>query len=205
MQSLGFIRSKNAFIRVVNEETTLRVSVQILKDRPSGAFFPRVGFINWKIQKFIDHLDGSKTPVRDVPPTLSVTLGYLIPGPLRTEWLFSDIPSMHKAVCEIVQAIREYGMPFMMRYPDLSFLRAWAQDPATEKHASCRYVALLRAVIFYLLGDWDSARRLVTQEISATGKDTSDQYHLVPIVRLQEILNQNNRGHTQLKGSGTGL
>jgi hypothetical protein len=127
-------------------------------------------------------LDGSRTPVRNVPPTLSATLGYLVPGPLRTEWLFSSMASMRDAIDDIVQAIAIHGMPVMTRYPDLQALKTWAENPQVEQHASCVNPEFLRAAIFYLLGDRNQATRIVAKQLASAEQNDP------AILRLQSVL-----------------
>jgi hypothetical protein len=192
MAKLGFALRRGIFHRKLNDETTLWVSLQLLKGSGSSlGLFPRVGFINWKVAEFYcRHLDDPVEPAGNVPPTLSATLGYLMPGPARPEWHFECAETaIRMTVKTVVENVAAHGMPFMTRYPDLQSLKAWADDPGIEPEATNVQPQLLRAEIFYLGGDWARAKQVIAANIVEAGDDIADPSYR-PILRLSALLDE---------------
>lgn len=196
MAELGFSGRRTDYSKKISDETTLWVSLQILKDRKSAlGLFPRVGFINWKVTEFFRrYLDDSVSPPGNVPPTLSATLGYLIPEKRQTEWYFECAElAIRDSAKAVIQAVVDYGIPFMMRYPDLRSLYGWAKNPRIEPEAIHFQPQLLRAVILYLVGDWIQAKQVIATQIAEAGNDLSDPSY-GPIVRLRDLLAESPKG-----------
>lgn len=193
MADLGFNGEKALFNKKFNDETTLWVSLQVLRDRQSFlGLFPRVGFINWKVADFMQRYlaDALINPPVNIPPTLSATLGYLMPKPHQVEWYFECTEaSIRSAAADIIQSVRSYGMSFTTRFPDVRSLSAWAKNPEIEPAAMFYQPQLLRAVILYLAGDWVQAKEIVEAQLSkgiVAGEINDPNY--APIIRLGHLL-----------------
>lgn len=196
MADLGFSGKKTDFNQKFTDETTLWVSLQILKDGETLlGLFPRVGFINWKVAEFFRrYLEDPINPAGNITPTLSATLGYLMCEPHQVECYFECTEaSIRDAVKAVIQNMVSYGMSFMTRYPDLHSLHAWAKDPGVEPEATHFQPQLLRAVILYLVGDWIQAKDMIETQIAEAGEDLNDPSY-GPIVRLRDLLSESPQG-----------
>lgn len=116
MAEQGFTGASADYFKKLNDETTVWIGVQVLRDRrPLLGLFPQVGFINWKMASFSRRVLNVTTHVNT---TLVATLGYLMPEPRQLESHFAcDEMEIRKAARGVVQNACGYGMPFMTRYP----------------------------------------------------------------------------------------
>jgi hypothetical protein len=185
MTTLGFC-FKNFYVKKLNDETTLLVSLQILEgETPLLGLFPRVGFMNWKVEQFIDGLFDPIKPTPKFRYTLSTTLGCLLPEDAQNECYFEGTEAaIRDSVQAVVGNVSKYGIPFMTRYPDLVSLLAWAKNPMIEPHAVCLQPWLWRAAILYVGGDPISAREIIAREIAYAGDDDLNDPNFVPTLRL---------------------
>jgi hypothetical protein len=197
MAARGFKETYGTFHKPFNEETTLWVSLQILADRLKQGklgVLPRVGFINWRVAEFFTrYLDDPSKEASHVAPTLSATLGYLIPGELNTEIFFNVEPEpLRQSAAQVISSTMTHGMPFMTRYPNLPELGRWAADPRIEPEAMHYQPFLLRAVIYYLLGDWARCAEFVNrkiQEAQAAGIYAADP-GLAAWTRVRDLISK---------------
>lgn len=153
--------------------------------------FPRVGFFNRRVTEFLRNLVfAPEVSSKPVPPTLSWTLGYLMPAPLQTEWIIEPQKErMLEGVTSAIKAIAEYGMPAMTRYPDVKALLRWAENPLKDPHAGFFQRDLLKAVIYCLNEKRESALHIVEKNV-AEGKATSELSDpgYAPYLRLKSLL-----------------
>lgn len=193
MKNEGFDAKRANFSKRLNDETSVWASFQVLKDRaPLLGLFTRIGFYNWKITDFVSrHLMAHRIRGSNIPPTLSATLGYLVPERTQIETYFepTDV-AIRNAISAEVGNLVKYGFPFMTRYPDLKSLSAWAYDPTIEPDASFFQPQLLRAVIFYLLGDWSMALEVIERQLAEAAdiEKIQEDPGVFPFMRLKSLL-----------------
>jgi hypothetical protein len=181
------------FGKRLNEETNLRVTLQLVHgQRPLLGLFPSVGFSNLKLEEFLgERLNWIKSSGKNPSLTLSASLGYLMPEPLRLEWHFDPTEdSIREAVTTTVRNVIEYGMPFMTRFPNMPALSEWARTPEIEPYALTSRPGLMRAAIFYLNGDFVTAKESLSRSISEAlaGGDNPKDSTFVPYTRLEDLL-----------------
>jgi hypothetical protein len=123
---------------------------------------PVVGVRHQTVEAMVAELLGEK--VRGyVPPTLSSSLGYLMPGERYQPWTFGgDVPVASTAK-RLAAAVVEYGMPYIERYGSLE-----AIVEALSNGAGVREVAAYRLPVGYLLlGEPQRARDAIEASIRA--------------------------------------
>lgn len=73
---------------------------------------PVVGLRHQPAERFVAELRGEKFHPY-LPPTLSVHLGYLMPEREYRPWLFPEAEDPEPRAVRMVQAVSEFGVPFM--------------------------------------------------------------------------------------------
>lgn len=90
---------------------------------------PVVGVRHQPIERLLAELRGEKAHPY-VPPTLSVHLGYLMPERAYRPWLFPEGEDPEAEAMRMVQAIGEFGVPFMRENAALEPLVATLETSA---------------------------------------------------------------------------
>jgi hypothetical protein len=196
MAALGFAPKKFWFAKTFNDETTLLVSLQILRGAaPLLGLFPKVGFMNGRVEKLLDGLwnpdkAASGAKYRGTRYTLSAPLGYLCPDPLQNEWYFECTEcAIRDAVRAVAEKVATCGMPFMTRYPDLGALLRWAKNPTLDPYAmAAPQPWLSRAAILYLNADVDGAKEVIATTIARAGEEDLSDPNFRPTLRLGALL-----------------
>jgi hypothetical protein len=126
---------------------------------------PKVGVRHEQLHRFVDRVAG-----RDgsLAPTVSKVLGYLMPaGTANVVWRFDD-PTLYDAQAEnMIEAISDYGVPYMRRNIALDHLVVTLrQDGLWE------YSQELIPVAHVLNGDPESAKTFIDAELrKLAGRD----------------------------------
>jgi hypothetical protein len=194
MADMGF-SEKGLFAKKLNDETVLLVQLQVLAGgRPLLGLFPQVGFMNVKVEEFIDRIWDSAEPSSKPRFTLRTALGYLMPDPLQNDWYFEGTEAaIRDTVQAVVSNVSVYGMPFMTSYPDLDALQAWARNPMAEPVAISLDPWVWRAAVLYLNGDLAKAKEIVAFNMAQTSDDDLTHPYFRPTLRLGELLGVSRR------------
>jgi len=82
--------------------------------RPLGVveINPVVGIRCQEIEFLLSEIMEEK-PHLYIPPTLSISLGYLMPDAYYQAWLFDEITAISEGVRGIIEAFAKYGLPFI--------------------------------------------------------------------------------------------
>lgn len=130
--------SMKELVRAIIKETESKLSPMGFKKRAGEIFTvePVAGFLGWiglnramresnvveinpvigvrceRIEMLVAELEGEK-PHPYNPPTVSVSLGYLMPDSCYRPWLFEDLPKVSDGVAGMIGAVAEYGLPFI--------------------------------------------------------------------------------------------
>jgi hypothetical protein len=124
---------------------------------PAGEFEvnPVVGIRHQGVERVVAELQGA-TFHAYLPPTVSSPLGYLMPGTRYRAWTVSaDDPG--SGVEDLVEAVREYAVPFMETNSTLTLLCTLMDDGLGFEHQ----LVYRQPVAWVLAGDLDRAVRLV--------------------------------------------
>lgn len=99
---------------------------------------PVVGVRSQELEKLLASLLGEKLHSY-IPPTISVSLGYLMPEKCYRAWLFENEDDLQR-VAELVKAIREFACPFINSSASLEALEQSLKSPeyAHAEHAMYR-------------------------------------------------------------------
>jgi hypothetical protein len=187
MVALGYGLEKQNYLRRFNADTTLWVAIQVTEPSPSElGVFPRVGFFNRQVTDLLGKALAIGPPV---PPTLSWTLGYLMPQPLRTEWVFAPEPArISENIESVVAGISVHGTPAMTRYPSVVSLLTWAEDPLRDRHGIFFQRDLLRAIVYYLNRQGQSALTCIEATFTAAAPGETNDPAFAPYRRLKRLL-----------------
>lgn len=126
---------------------------------------PKVGVRHEGIHSLMDQLTGRK-PGHE--PTVSIVLGYLMPQ--RTSlvaWRFDDERQTEAQAINAVEAIAEFGLPYMRANSTLPLLMETIKASGLRMEARERLPAALG-----LLGRWDDGLAMIRLDLQAIG--TSD-------------------------------
>jgi hypothetical protein len=104
-------------------------------------------------------------------PTISVSLGYLMPEKKYLEWRFGPLPDceMEDEVQKLIGAIRVFGMPFVESTASLPHL---VRDLETLRFTYKESAVYRLPAAYLVMGDSDRARQYVEQQVTALGERT---------------------------------
>jgi hypothetical protein len=124
---------------------------------------PVVGIRNQEVERVVAEVRGERFH-EYVPPTLSTPLGYLFPEARYRSWIFGADDSL-TAATEMVEAIADYGVPFMQRLSSLPELCRGLEKSSGLEHQ----LVYRRPVARMLLGELVKAREVLDQSLAALG------------------------------------
>ncbi len=135
---------------------------------------PIVGLVSEDVEALLHKFD---TCAREGPaPTISISLGYLMPEKRYLEWLFGLRPAPEPEVQNLIGAVRAFGMPFIESKASLPLLAADLE----ALRFTFKESAIYRLPIAYLLlRNSNQARQYVQQQLNALGEradDAANQY-----------------------------
>ncbi len=124
---------------------------------------PVVGIHHKAVEELVARF-GEEKPDRYVSPTITRPIGYLLPERAFRQWLLSETAT--DAAREMVDAVVQYGLPYMRTYSSLEALRRLLESgDAGPDHK----VALRLPVVWLLLGDPQRGLSIAEQQLEARG------------------------------------
>lgn len=143
------------FRRIMHEDPTAFLGLNRAHRGNAIEINPVVGFRYEPLEaRFAEFEDIGYTTSR--PPTVSRSLGYLMPGNTYRPWLFERLEDLD-TIPQLIVTMEAYGMPFAKCGSRLSGTLELLEDP----HYGIRNRRLLRLVTTYVMqGQNDEARAL---------------------------------------------
>ena len=92
-------------------------------------------------------------PHKYIPPTVSISLGYLMPERQYRSWIFRE-DTVISSSADMAAAIVRYGVPFMVSAASLVEVGALLESP---RFSSAEHAMYRRPLIKWLLGDREGA------------------------------------------------
>ncbi len=114
---------------------------------------PVVGVRNQKIERLVADLVGEKFD-EIIPPTLSGNIGYMMPAKKYRPYMFSEDGPVETLAEELVNDVREYGIPFIGAHTNMAAL---VDGMGRFRFAAQFMVAYRIPAGFFLLGRQESA------------------------------------------------
>jgi hypothetical protein len=145
---LGFKkRAGNVFTRSFDDYVVGWLGLNLATGRGDGRLEinPVIGVRHQAVERLIAELHGEKAQSR-AAPTISVSLGYVLPEMRYTPWFFADERDVEPGTVSLVAAVESYGIPFMERYGSLSGIVEAARSglvPVPEQRVERLAVALV--------------------------------------------------------------
>lgn len=126
---------------------------------------PVIGVRNQPIERLVADLTGEKFD-EIIPATLSGNIGYMMPANKYRSYMFSEDGTVETVVEELVNDVREYGLPFIHAHLDMANL--------VEGMGKCRFavqfmVAYRIPAGLFLLGQIDAANDYIKTELTKMG------------------------------------
>lgn len=188
LRPLGFHKSKGIYLCRLSEDASGWLGLNVAAHRNDGrvGINPVVGVRHERIENRIEELLGEKE--KRLAPTISTSLGYLMPEGRYLEWLFEPPSFDNASECEkIAKAIETYGVPFMKSNAALEDI---LQDLEQLRFAS-RDTAVYRFPIAYLLaGKTELAAVYVKkqlEELEERNDLAAQQYKIFASKLLEEV------------------
>lgn len=128
---------------------------------------PVVGVRCQKLEQMLSLLLDEK-PHKYAPPTVSISLGYLMPGQNYRSWVFGNDRD-DAVLLDLVDAIRCYGLPFMESSSEISQIETLLGLP---KFGHAEQVMYRRPLAKWLLGDRTGAFQLLSDYNQLLGQRT---------------------------------
>jgi hypothetical protein len=122
---------------------------------------PIVGVRQQQVERAVAELLG-ESPHPDVPPTISIALGYLMPEQRYRAWLF-DGHDLDAVATDLAAAIERYGLPFMHHYAPLDAIARGLERGLGHYRDYSHPVALAIA------GDADGAASVLATAVDRLG------------------------------------
>ena len=170
LHSLGFQKTKDAWLLPLGEIVSGWVGLNSVS-RPDGrvGINPVVGVRNEQIENLLKHLSENRFVS---PPSISTSLGYLMPESRYLEWLFEPDPFDYKSECQrMIGAIEVYGIPFMKSNRSLDTIVEHLQNRRYTWNESIVYRLPVACLV---LGDTSTATSYVKGELVKLGARKDD-------------------------------
>lgn len=127
---------------------------------------PVIGLRDQRIENLVSQLHAER-PHAYVPPTVSSSLGYLMPNAVYRSWRISEESRVSQTITEMVDQVELYGLPFLIRSADASeiveLLAKTTFTPGNE-HRSERLIAA-----YIIAGDRSRAVEQIRALLNALG------------------------------------
>jgi len=167
--SAGFRkRSGDVFTRQVAADVLGWLGLNRAVSRGDGLLEvnPVVGVRHQVLERVVADLLGERFH-EYIPPTVSVHLGYVMPGGRYRPWLFGGDVPVGDVAAEMVGAIVACGLPFM---DDRASLSAVVESMSDGRSGVAEQLAFRRPVGYLLLGEPGRAREEVRASLARLGE-----------------------------------
>jgi hypothetical protein len=168
LKTVGFRKTKGVYVCVLSNGVCGWLGLNVATHRSDKriGLNPVVGVRHQFIEDRLGELLGGKD--LKLTPTLSTSLGYVMPEGRYLEWLFEPPPFDYRSECKrVVQAIETYGGPFMKANATLEVI---LQDLEELRFAS-KETAVYRCPIARLMaGRLEDAVDYVKREVAIVGE-----------------------------------
>lgn len=155
------------FTRTVNDDVLAWLGLNRAASRqsPDVEVNPVVGVRHHGVESMVSVLLGEK-PHGYVPPTLSISLGYVMPPRSYRPWVFTADTPVEAVADELVTAVTEHGVPYMERHGTLAaIVQAMADGAGFREHNTLRL-----PVGYLLLGEVEKAKETLGASIDEIGR-----------------------------------
>lgn len=126
---------------------------------------PVVGVRNQRIEKLVADLLGEKFD-EVIPATLAGNIGYMMPSDKYRPYIFSKDASVETVAEELVNSLREYGLPFIRSHTEMTDL----VDGLRTCRFAIRFMADYRIPSgLFLLGQMDDAGAFLKAKLAEIG------------------------------------
>ncbi len=169
LKALGFRKTKGVYIRQLRDDAVGWIGLNAAAHRSDGrvGINPVVGVRQQRVESMVEEFMAEKES-SGLPPTISTTLGYLMPEGRYLEWLFEPAPFEYETECErMVRAIGVYGIPFMNSNSSLVQI---VQDLEGLRFVSKDATVYKLPVAYILSGKGDSATVYVENQLKELGE-----------------------------------
>jgi len=161
-QSLGFRKNKDVWLLPLGEMQAsgwLGLNAVNRRDGRVG-INPVVGVRNEQVETMMKELSGDPSITA---PTISISLGYLMPEAKYLEWLFEGAPFDYHSECHrMVRAIELYGIPFIR---SKSHLETIIGDLEQGRYTHNESAAYRLPIAYTLSGDTNAAAAYAKQKV----------------------------------------
>jgi hypothetical protein len=165
LKEQGFHGSRGVLLRPIRPGFEMFVGLNTATDRGDGliGINPVIGLRDDAVERLLAELQPERGRETNVTPTLSVSLGYLMPERKYIEWLFAA--SASTAPEQLVESIDRCGRPAMELLASHEAVVAVLEDKRRAYNMIYRPYRLPTA--YLLLGDKESAIRTVREEVTS--------------------------------------
>jgi hypothetical protein len=186
----GIRKSRFFYTCAIVRDVSGWVGLNLTKNRSDGTvgINPIVGVRNESVESLVERLS-NQAGARPAP-TLSISLGYLMPEKRYLEWLFEPEPTFDyvSEAKKVATAIQKYGLPFMKANATLGVVI----ENLEHLRFSFKESAVYRLPAAYVLeGKPDLAAKYVTGQLEALGARQDDvalQYRAFGKALFQEVI-----------------
>jgi hypothetical protein len=150
LTELGFQKRSGGLLTLPLTEDVLGwIGLNTASRRPDRlvAFNPVIGLRHQAVEELVARLHQEK-PHRYLPPTVSISLGYLMPDRQFRQWYFGPDTDPEPVVRDLVAAVQRYALPFMVEHQTLSGIAELLEQgmvPVPEQRAERAVTAALLA------------------------------------------------------------
>lgn len=160
-------RSGDMFTHTVNEDVLGWLGLNRAASRRSPVVEVNsvVGVRHQGVESMVSVLLGEK-PHGYAPPTLSISLGYVMPARSYRPWEFTADTPVETVADDLVTAVTRYGVPYMERHGSLAaIVQAMSDGAGFREHNAFRL-----PVGYLLLGELEKAKETITASVDEIGQ-----------------------------------
>lgn len=172
LATLGFAKVKpGLFIRSQDD----RFSGWLGLNRAGGSgtleINPVIGVRSHEVEQIVAEHLRLRGPKNLVVPTISTSLGYLLPQGTYVPWIFREECDVEKGIEDLMDAVRLFGLPFITEFSSLSRLVDGLQS---SKLADADSKRLRLPVALILVGEHEKAASLLNRYLAEMGERSDD-------------------------------
>ncbi|WP_308930998.1 hypothetical protein [Arthrobacter sp. SLBN-112] len=160
-------RSGDIFTRPVTDDILgwLGLNRAASRQSPLVEVNPVVGVRHVAVESMVAELLGEK-PHGYAPPTLSVSLGYVMPARSYQAWVFTVDTPVESVADDLVAAVNEYGIPYFEHHDSLAaIVQAMSEGAGFKEHNVFRL-----PVGYLLLDELEKAQQIITASVDELGQ-----------------------------------
>jgi hypothetical protein len=160
--SLGFRKRRGGiFTRQLSDDVLGWIGLNRVIRAAEAEINPVVGVRTQRVERLIAELL-DETFHQYIPPTVSTSLGYVLPAQRYTPWVVARDQSPDDVLLDLARAVERFALPYMRQNIDLESLSETLARAGTPSHSADYCLP----VVLFLRGELSAARIRLDQKLA---------------------------------------